>query len=155
MIAKVILILIGIICAPVVLGLFIILIILISVLAATGIFGLELPGYLESSGEGSLLLFTAIGLVIAVGIPLFSLLYTIFAGSHRMSRPFRVSLLTAWVIGLVLAVGGIIAIRNTHTVKHLITDEDEYVMPVTDTDSVRDTLPRDSITAAHSQQDKK
>ncbi len=154
-IAKVILILIGIICAPVVLGLFIILIILISVLTATGIFGLELPGYLESSGEGSLLLFTAIGLVIAVGIPLFSLLYTIFAGSRRMSRPLRVSLLTAWAIGLVLAVGGIIAIGNTRTVKHLITDEEEYVMPVTDTDSVRDTLPGDSITAVPHQQDKK
>ena len=145
-IAKVILIFIGIICAPVVLGLFIVLIILISLLVATGIFGLELPGPIESSAEGCLLLFTAIGIVIAVGIPLFSLLYTIFAGSRRMSRPFRVSLLTAWVIGLVLAVGGIIAIGNTRTVKHIITDEDEHVMPVTDTDNVRDTLPGDSIT---------
>ena len=152
--AKVILVIIGTICTPVVLGLFIVLIILISLLVAIGVFGIELPGPIEPSGEGCMMLCTAIGVVITVGIPLFSLLYTIFAGSRRMSRTFRVSLLTAWIIGLVLTVCGIEAIGDSDQVRQIITHERERILQATDTDSVRDTLPEDSITVVPSQQDK-
>lgn len=106
--AKVILIMIGIICVPVVLALIVTSIALIVALIAS-VFGLStlfIPDVIPTN-DFNILLLTCIGVTITVGIPLAMLIWLIVTGSRRnLSHGWKRTLIITWIIGFVLTVAG-------------------------------------------------
>ena len=114
-IAKVILVIIGLICVPVLFGLGIGFIGLVVALIASLFGGLAWMAETWLPTEGvNVLLITGIGTCLAIGIPLAVLIWLIVTGSRKtMKAGVRNSLIIAWTIGLVLSVAGSIVCKVT------------------------------------------
>lgn len=114
-IAKVILVIIGLICVPVLFGLGIGFIGLVVALIASLFGGLAWMTETWLPTEGiNVLLLTGIGTSLAIGIPIAVLIWLIVTGSRKtMKTGVRNSLVIAWTIGLVLSVSGSIVCKIT------------------------------------------
>ncbi len=65
--------------------------------------------------EPILALFCAIGFIIAIGIPLFSLIWICIFKNHPMSSGWKKALVSTWVVGFILAgvTTGLLAVRSS------------------------------------------
>lgn len=91
-------------------------------------------------------LITAIGYILAIGIPLFALLWVVVMKKHPMTKGWRNSLIITWILGFVVAAvfTGIIILRDSHYERENIPENIEVNIE-TDSDIETDTITAEGV----------
>ena len=86
-------------------------------------------------------LITAIGYILAIGIPLFALIWVIVMKKHPMTKGWRNALIVTWILGFIVAAvfTGIIVLRENHFERENFPENIEVNIKentVTETDTI-------------------